>query len=348
MADEVRRYRHLVPVAVAFSLLGIVAVFLWSSWRTDDLGSAFSAIDWRLLPLALVLHVVAHLFWAARYALIANGSGVPLGPVRAWSIVTAGVFGGAVTPGRIGGEGLKLALLARRGVRAGPAGRLLVADRAADLVFFMLLGVVAIILLPPLFGADGEAARRFAILGTVVLGVFIVLLGSVLLFPRRIGRLVEHAAGWLAARIGKRGPAVADRVHDFMDQARAGMVDILGRRPVLMMAAMVLTAANWIAEFGAIWIILQGFGHDVPYWAVFLVGIVLTMIANIPITPGGSGVAEVAALSLLTPLAPGLSPLFVVVWRGSTYYYDLIVGGLVASVLLPRSNQTLSQDTDNP
>ncbi len=76
---------------------------------------------------------------------------------------------------------------------------------------------------------------------------------------------------------------------------------------------------------------LRGFGYDVPFLHVILVGVVLTMVASIPVTPGGSGVAELTAIALLTPLAPGLTPAFVVAWRGVTYYYDLTVGSLVAT-----------------
>lgn len=332
-APDTSRYRRLVPVAIASVVLVTAAILLWFSLGEADLATALRQIDWRILPLALALHVAAHLFWAARFTLIAQAADVPMRPLQAWATITAGVFGGAVTPGRIGGEGLKLALLLKR-TTAGPAGRLLVADRAADLVFFLLLGLVAVVLLPPLFGAEAAAARGFALAGSLMLGLFLVLLAAFLWAPRRTSHVVERlvAAGFRLVR--RDAPALRDQLHRFLDQARAGMVDVLGRRPALALAAMALTLLNWIVEYGAIWVLLHAFGHDVPYWTVFFVGIVLTMVANIPLTPGGTGVAEVAALALLTPLAPGLSPLFVVLWRGLTYNYDLAVGGLTTSVLL--------------
>lgn len=342
---DARRFRRLVPAAVAFSVLGTALAFLLANGRSDVWNAA---IDWRVLPAAVGLHVSAHIFWAFRYTVVGRAADVPLKPHQAWAFVTAGVFGGAVTPGRVGGEALKLALLARRGVRSGPAGRLLIADRAADLVFFMVLGVVAIILLPPLFGADARAAQGFAVLGMAVLAAFLLLLAALLLYPAPVGRSLERMAGWMARRFRRGSPQIQQRVHDFLGEARHGVLDVLGRRPALMALAMALTLANWMVEFAAVWLILQGLGHSVPYWAVFLVGIVLTMIANIPITPGGAGVAELAALSLLTPLAPGLSALFVVLWRGATYHYDLVVGGVVASLLLPRSHTGLAGEGNNP
>ncbi|MGB1586551.1 MAG: flippase-like domain-containing protein [Thermoplasmatota archaeon] len=332
-APDTSRYRRLVPAAIA-SVVFVTALFLvLASAREDNLRDAVRQIDWRIIPLALSLHVAAHLFWAARFTIIAQAAKVPMGPMQSWAIITAGVFGGAVTPGRIGGEGLKLALLLKR-VRAGPAGRLLVADRAADLVFFMLLGLVAVVLLPPLFGAEAAAARGFALAGSIMLGLFLVLLATFLWAPQRTSRFVERIVARACHLVRRDAPAIQEHVHRFLEQARAGMVDVLGRRPALAVMALALTLLNWVVEYGAIWVLLRAFGHDVPYWSVFFVGIVLTMVANIPLTPGGTGVAEVAALALLTPLAPNLSPLFVVLWRGLTYNYDLAVGGVTASVLL--------------
>jgi uncharacterized protein (TIRG00374 family) len=332
-----RRYARLVPLAVASSLLFLVAILAWYALRRDvDLAATLQLVDWRILPLALALHISAHLFWAARYTLIANAADVPLRALQSWRIVTAGVFGGAVTPGRIGGEGLKLALLVRRGVSPQSAGRVLIADRAADLVFFMALGLVAVGVLPQLFGAEGSTARAFALAGTAMLAIFIGILSAFLWAPRRTSATINRMIGAGARIIRKPAPNLQEQVKQFLDHAREGLVDVLGRRPSLMVAAMLLTLANWLVEFGAIWVILGAFGYQVPYWAVFFVGIVLTMVANIPLTPGGSGVAEVAALALLTPLAPGLSPLFVVAWRGISYYYDLVVGGITASIMLPR------------
>ena len=333
-ALDTSRYRRLVPVAVASAVLVPAAILLAASLGKTDLRDVLRSVDWRVLPLALALHVAAHVFWAARFTVIARAAEVPMGPMASWGTITAGVFGGAVTPGRIGGEGLKLALLLRRGVDAGRSGRLLVADRAADLVFFLVLGLVAIVLLPPLFGAEAAAARGFAVAGSLMLGLFLALLAAFLWAPQRTGAVLERMVAAAFRILRREAPTLRDGLHRFLEQARHGLVDVLGRRPGLTLVALVLTLANWVVEFGAIWILLHGFGHDVPYWMVFFVGIVLTMVANIPLTPGGSGVAEAAALALLTPLAPGLSPLFVVAWRAMTYQYDLLVGGITASILL--------------
>lgn len=326
----------MVPWALASSLAATTGILVWTAGGDEELSQAIQAIDWRFLPLALVLHVAAHLFWAARIQLIAREAGANVGPLQSWGLITAGVFGGAVTPGRIGGEGLKLALLLRRGVDGARATRLLIADRAADLVFFMVLGLLAVALLPPLFGAEAAAARGFALAGSAMLALFLVLLAAFLAAPRRTSRWLERLVAGFFRLLRRDAPAIRNQLHHALEQARHGALDVLGRRPGITAWALLLTAANWIVEYAAIWVLLQGFGHDVPYWTVFFVGIVLTMVANIPLTPGGSGVAEVAALALLTPLAPGLSPLFVVAWRGITYLYDLAVGGITASILLPK------------
>jgi len=144
----------------------------------------------------------------------------------------------------------------------------------------------------------------------------------------------------------RTAPQLETRIEHVLAEVRDGVRDLAGRKPVTTAAAVVLTACNWVAEYGVLWTLLHALGHDVPFWSVFFVGIVLTLVSNIPLTPGGSGVAELAALALLTPLVPGLSPLFVVAWRGVTYYYDLSVGGVMAGIMLP-SRAPLVRSHDN-
>lgn len=334
VADRIRRG---APVAFALSVLSVAAIVAYVGTRGDaDVIGTLRGLPLWTVPAALAMHVGAHLAWAARLSLLSTVLKQPVPARPAWSTITSGVFGGALSPGRIGGEAVKLAILMRRGQRAAVASRLLLADRAFDLLFFIVLGGVAIILLPPVFGAEGAAARTLAVLGTAVLLAFMVTVAAALAFPRATTRAMGPLLR-LAARIGRRDPdSLPVRAVAFLEEVRSGLLAVATRRPAAAFAALLLTCLNWVVEYGAIWVLLIAFGFPVPYVYVFAVGGVLTLVSNIPVTPGGSGVAEAAGLALLLPLAPGVSPLVVVAWRGVTYYYDVIAGGLVAAVTLPR------------
>lgn len=327
-----RAWQSLVPIALGVTILAAAGLLAFARVQGQDLRGALTTLDWRYLPLAAGLHVLAHVLWGTRMAILSGPCGIPIGPVAGWRLVTAGVFGGAVTPGRIGGEALKLTLLVRRGASGADASRLLLLDRASDLVFFMCTGVAAFFLLPLLFVA-GHEARGYAAAGAGVLILFLVLLVVVLRAPSAGAAMVQGLAA--ISRLWGRRPEVRAQAAAFLHSVRDGAGDAVRKHPWRVVAALLLTVANWVAEYGVLWVLLRAFGHDVPYVAVFLVGTVLTLVSNIPLTPGGTAVAEFTAYALLAPQTVGLTVLFPLVWRSVTYLYDLVVGGAMASVLLP-------------
>lgn len=334
---DLRRMRHLAPVAAGISIVTMAALVAYATLRQDqDLLAAFRSLDWRAVPAALGLHVAAHWFWAMRYSLLARDFDADIGVPQAWRIVTAGVFGGAVTPGRVGGEGVKMAILMRGGLSGTRASRILLADRSVDLLFFLALGIVAAASMPTIFGVAAATTLPYALAGVALLVLFLVLLVWLLWRPGPIAA-AAYTASSLFLRIWRRGPPTwRERFEKLVHDVRQGLIDLHRESPWRVATAYGLTAANWVAEYAVLWVLLWGFGFSVPFWQVFLVGVVITLVSNVPVTPGGAGIAEVAGLALLSPLAPGLTPAFVIAWRGLTYYYDLMVGGAMAGWMLPR------------
>lgn len=336
-AEALGRYRRLTPLAVGFSVLALAGIIAYTTMvRDDDLRAAFRAFDWRFIPLALGLHIGAHLFWAARYSVLARCFGAPVTVGQAWRIVTAGVFGGAVTPGRLGGEGIKAATMMRGGLSGTQTSRILLADRFTDLVFFLMMGIIALILLPSVFGSAAASVQWFAYLGVAALAVAVTLLVVVLQKPAALSNVIHGAATLWARLMRRRLPKWKEEFEQLVRDVRGGVWALHRESPLRVITAYVLTLANWLAEFAVLWTVLWAFGFAVPFWKVVMVGVILVIVMNIPITPGGSGVAEIVALALLIPLAPGLTAAFVIVWRGLTYYYDIVGGGIMASIMLPR------------
>lgn len=324
--------RRLAPWAIGFSLIVLLAILIWTQVRGgQDLRSSFAALDAKVIGAAIACHMGAHAWWALRLWLLAGGLETRLSMADSWRIITSGLAAAAVTPGRIGGEGWKMGVLLRSRHTPAAAGRLLLADRAADLVFFLTMGVVATVLLPQMFGDNATSVARYTAFGLAMLVVFVALLVMTLAAPARMGAMAQGVVSVGARMVRRDVPDLQGKTTRLVQDVRSGLGELLKGSPARVVAAFVLSAANWITDYGALWFLLRGFGYDVPFLHVILVGVVLTMVASIPVTPGGSGVAELTAIALLTPLAPGLTPAFVVAWRGVTYYYDLTVGSLVAT-----------------
>lgn len=330
-ADAFRRYRRLVPWAVGLSLATLVLLSVWFQARSGgDVVAELAGVRPSALAAALGLHVLMQIAWAARIFVLGRSLGAPVRLPRALALVTSGLFAAAVTPGRVGGEPWRIAMLVRGGASGASASRTIVADRAVDMLFFLALGAAALALLPTFFGKEVGDVRVLGLVALLGLLALATTIGFILARPARMAALLGGAAGLgdrLLCRPRKpRAPAIAAFFHQVTD----GLADLLRRRPRTLLAGAVLSFILWTCELSILWVVLQGFGYTPPYGAAYLAGVLIVMVASVPALPGGTGVAELAALALLTPLAPGLTPAFLIAWRGMTYYMDLLAGGLVA------------------
>jgi uncharacterized protein (TIRG00374 family) len=330
-ANAFRRYQRLVPWAVGLSVATFVLLSVWfQSQRGGDVLAELSRVEVRALAAALGLHLLMQVAWACRIFVLGRGLGAPVTLPRALALVTSGLFAAAVTPGRVGGEPWRIAMLVRGGASGAAASRTIVADRAVDMLFFLTLGAIAIAILPSFFGQELGDVRVLGLVALLGLLAMAVAIGFILVRPARMARLLGRAASFgdrlLRRERRDRAPSIAIFFHDIT----GGLADLLRRRPATVLVGAVLSFVLWSCELSILWVVLQGFGYDPPFFAAYLAGVLIVMVASVPALPGGTGVAEVAALALLTPLAPGLTPAFLVAWRGMTYYVDLLAGGLVA------------------
>jgi uncharacterized protein (TIRG00374 family) len=292
-------------------------------------------LDLRVIPIALGLHVLMQAFWALRLRVLAGGLGVALPYSAGFALVSSGLFAASVTPGRAGSEPWRIAMLMRRGAPGAAASRLVLADRASDMVFFLAMGSIVAALLPFLFPSSSRY-QGLAFLAVFGLLTMMALIAWILVRPRRVARLMAGIALWWD-RLRRRTPRDrSQRITEFFGEVTAGLAALARAQPMRLAAAAILALALWVSEFTILWVLLRGFGFDAPYFAVCAVGILIALFGAVPVAPGGSIVVEAAALALLTPLAPGLNPAFLIVWRGLTFYTDMLVGGAVASWIVAR------------
>ena len=331
-----RRYRRLVPWAVGLSVATLVGLSIYyQTQRGGDVLNELAKVEPQALALALGLHLLMQLTWGARIHVLGGGLGAPVTLGRAWALVTSGLFAAAVTPGRVGGEPWRIAMLVRGGATGAAASRTILADRAVDMLFFLTLGVLAVAILPRYFGEVGSV-RVLGLIAVLGLTLMVALAVVLLIRPRPVARALGALAS-IPDRLRGRAPRQrAPAIEAFFREVTGGLALLMRREPMRLFFSAVLSGLLWTCELSILWIVLTGFGFDPPYGPTYLAGVMIVMVASVPALPGGTGVAEVAALALLTPLAPGLTPAFLVAWRGMTYYVDLAVGGVVAGVVARR------------
>jgi uncharacterized protein (TIRG00374 family) len=327
---DVRRLSIFLAVALLLAGGITLGIVLWAREAGLGLDTTLQAVGWQTLALAVACHLGAHMAWAGRLWMVSHGTGRGISYSFSFRLVTAGVFGAAVTPGRAGGEGIRYLLLRRHHPEPDHAMRFLVADRTLDLCFFILAGIPASIVLPVLLGSE-FAYRAVALVGVAVLAVLLGILVLLVTDPGGLRRSGLPLARLLRRRWPKVGPRIVRAIDHGLDHTRDGLRLLLRERKLYLAGSAGLTLLYWGLEFLVLWVLIDAFVADPPALLTVLLGaVVLNLVTAAAITPGASGIAELAALAIYQGMAPGLSPLFVVLWRMVTYGYDLAVGGAVA------------------
>jgi uncharacterized protein (TIRG00374 family) len=74
----------------------------------------------------------------------------------------------------------------------------------------------------------------------------------------------------------------------------------------------------------------------------FVAQIIIAIIMMIPLTPGGSGIAEVSATSLYGLFVPAaIVGVFVVLWRVVFYYFHLVIGFMAGVAIIRKEASTV-------
>jgi len=161
---------------------------------------------------------------------------------------------------------------------------------------------------------------------------FFVLLFLFLTFLWQLVNRPERIAGfmlWLKKKTGNR-PIIFSLEREIWLFREAGIQlakETLRRTPV--MAG--LTALIWMCDFLVPSALLVGMGADPKFLLSITSQIILAIIAILPLTPGGSGVAELSMSYLYSMFVPPmlLGPL-VILWRVVTYFSNIVVGAAFA------------------
>ena len=255
------------------------------------------------------------------------------GFARIFAISLATDFAFISTPGGIAGYAAGIYYVRREGASIGAATTIAAADQLLDLAFFALA--------LPLAGMTLLSSELPAALTMLAFGVsaLMVALGAGILMGRHKIML------WLVGdnALVRRWPNLRRRqqtLHDFLLSVGAHMRLLAGAGPLNLLALACLTAAQWLARYGALWVVLSMLGHKISFALTLLLQSLVLHAAMWTGVPAGGGSAE---LGLSATLAPWVSmssmATALLLWRVATFYLCLIAGAVAISVLAERRSQ---------
>ncbi|HOT94070.1 MAG TPA: flippase-like domain-containing protein [Methanoregulaceae archaeon] len=316
---------------IAVSLSALVLCTVLAITVDEATFSVLERLDRRWLGVALLSHAVALACWTGRLRLLSQGLGYRV-PCRACGrIVLANVLAAAVTPSSAGGEPVRVHELYRAGLRPGDATAVVVTERLLDLFLLLVAIALAVVLLGRQLEELGvDAGPLVPATALVVLGLFGLFLLAVR-SPRGVKRLLRATVGGLQRVVtggaARRLREVEGRIDREVDHFHASVRRFAGGGWPYLALALACSAGYWVLDFLVASFVLLALGLP-PSWIESLLSQVLVnVIALLPFTPGGAGIAEASAASLYGLFVPSSAlGVMIVLWRLIVYHLNILLG----------------------
>ena len=209
--------------------------------------------------------------------------------------------------GGAAGPALAYRLLTLAGVDPSEAGFALATVGLGSAVVLNVLLWVTMLITIPVIGYR-PAYVITAMIGLVVMGLFAVVIASLMRGHQSAERWVRNVAGkvkWLNE----------DRLGELVHRLARRLQELLSDRKLLRQLVG-WALLNWLLDAAALWVFLRAFHVSVRPDTLLVAFCLANVAAAIPITPGGLGVVE---LTLVTVLGFGGVPA-AVAWLGVTAY----------------------------
>ncbi|MDI6449732.1 lysylphosphatidylglycerol synthase transmembrane domain-containing protein [Anaerobaca lacustris] len=297
-AQDARRTRHGSLVArIVVATVAIVWVFRGQDW--EKLREVLGRLSWAYFALGLAAYIVGQIVVAFRWWLLLRAQSIHIEVLAAVRLYFVGLFYNNVMPSSVGGDLLKAYYVTKHTHRRLEGVLSVAIDRLVGLSGMVLMAVAAYLLFvrgraieAPAEQAEGVqqgiAASRGAIF--FLFAVLAAATAAVLVHPGLRGRFRR-----IAGRLRDRGAELFGRFRTALA--------VYCRKPVTMLAALLLTVAGQSIVVSAFWLLGRNLGIEAGPRYYFVIFPVTWVVAAIPVSIAGLGVLEMGIVTLFVSLA---------------------------------------------
>ena len=261
-------------------LASLVGLFWWRRGSLEGIGSAFSAVEWDWVVVAILLNLLSVVARALAWTTVIHSAMEPPRPriTLVFSAFSVGLFANALLPGRVG-ELARVAVLTRKmpgrkGAWAALVGTVF-AHRVFDIVpvLLLILYVVATASIP--------GSARATLLFVIGFGV------GLFVFAFVSARRHHHEMA-----IEGLGP-----VRRLLTMGRSGLGVM--RAPAEAALAIFFQILGWTCQILAVYTAMRAFDIHAPLPAAGVVLLLMNVVTIFPFWPGNVGLVQVAIASAL-------------------------------------------------
>ena len=321
-----RSLRTGLAIAVAIGVTaGLVVAFATGGTAVVVAASKLS-LPW--LALALALSALSWLLQGIGLAALTRrgAKGHVLGMTAAF---IGGDFAALVSPFGSGSIPASVFCLTREGLSAGESSAVVAMHSVLTGASFLIMGVAAAVVLQ----AQAAAARTFVWSAVTIIAVALAFAVWLAARPHwAIGRIEGALARpGLATLLGhERASRVSEVVGREAHRFASDVETLTRERPWQLALSFLCVFASRGCLILCLPVVMYGLGSRGPTLPMLATGVGAMALAVISPTPGGSGAVEGGTAVLLVAQAPiALAGATTLLWRGVTYYSELLLGWFV-------------------
>ncbi len=334
-----KKQKKWLWISLGFSAVVLVAV-LYFTVDAETI-TYLRQLKVTYLILAICIHLVALIFWALRIKFMSRSLGYRVGFLYSLNLVFANMLVAAITPSQAGGEPVRVHELYRAGVKIGDATAIVITERILDGIVLGVGGAFFMFVLGSEWQRIGSAFSYLMYISWIVITAFVILFIYSVKKPDLLKRIIHAVSGrftrkWESRKIEKFAQSIdreVDNFHqtltDFMSHGKGGLV-----------SGVLFTALFWFCEFIIVSFLLIGLGQPPIFVESLIVQLVIALIMMIPLTPGGSGIAEIMFTSLYGLFVnSSILGILVVLWRSILFYFNILLGLISGLIIVRREAQ---------
>lgn len=273
----------LKPLLNLLRVVLTAAMLAWLSTNVDmqNVGRVLAEADMVLLLPAVVMYLLSIFCAAWRWQQLLEGMNIALSLLKLLRLVFVGAFFNMFLPSSVGGDLMKMVLLAPDLERREAAIASVLMDRVVGLAVTIGVGLVAVLLLPNVWNDVG-------LLATLAIALFGFALGAASLFSKRLFQLVARLTpGFIWRRVGP----LALRVHEALL--------CLSHRPDVLLKASGVSVLRQLAICLSAYCAGLAFGIPLSPIAYFATVPIALAITALPLAINGLGLQDNALVFLL-------------------------------------------------
>ena len=287
------------------------------------------------LVLALCTHLLALCFWALRIKFMSRSLGYKVGFFYSLNLVCANMLLAAVTPSQAGGEPVRVHELYKAGVKVGDSTAIVITERILDGIVLGIGGAFFMFVLGSEWQRIGSVFSYLMYISWIVITVIVVIFIYSVKNPGFLKRIIHYTSRWFTRKWeSKKIERFAMSIDSEVDNFHNTLSDFLSHGKSGLIFGLLFTALFWFSEFVIVSILLIGLSQPPIFVESLIVQLVIAVVMMIPLTPGGSGIAEILFTSLYGLFVnSSILGILVVLWRSILFYFNILLG-LISSLLI--------------